>query len=288
MALRPSDHPEYRALVVHEQATLRGDPEVTRRRARPTLAPTDDIATILNALSSHLQTRGVPRGLLHLGGGSVLAAAWSHRTSTDIDLWVSPERAPQLLALAPDAESWVTLFSPPGHRAIVDTASSRIHGSLIMTLDDVPVSLFTSHFADRTTTNRQVIRGSIFAVATTEEILSGKLLGRWTDQLDRAIPIRDLYDVTVARAVEPRALRRVLRSMPEAARTKASERLLSLPEDWHLRDPKRILDPVFDVTLPGLARRLAQPIRNGDWQRIPAPQRTDFTATLQHNQGLDR
>ena len=144
MAQRPSGHPEYRALAANEQAALRGEPEVARRRARPTLAPRDDIAPVLNALSSHLHARGVPRGLLHLGGGSVLAAAWSHRTSTDIDLWLSPERAPQLLALAPDAESWGDLFSPPGHRVKLDAATTQANGSLVMTLDDVPVSLFTS------------------------------------------------------------------------------------------------------------------------------------------------
>ena len=76
--------------------------------------------------------------------------------------------------------------------------------------------------------------------------------------------------------------------MPEPARTKASERLTSLPEDWHLRDPKPILDPVFEVALPSLARRLAQPIRDGNWETIPVTHRTDFTAPPQRDQGLER
>ena len=279
MAGRPPDHPGFRAFIAREQAALRGDPNVARRRARPTLAPADDIAPALKALSDHLHAHGVPPGLLHLGGGSVLAAAWNHRKSTDIDLWISPDHASRLTELAPDAGRWQALFEPPGHQVSVERAT-REHAAIALNLDSVPVSVFTSHHANRHHPNRQMMRGTVFAAATTEEILRGKLLGRWADEAADAIPIRDLYDVVVARAVEPQALRTALAGMHALTRAEVATRLRALHDDWYLLDPKPVIEPTFNVDLRGLGPRLAPPIKAGDLKRIPVTERTGLVEPL--------
>ena len=228
----------------------------------------------LQALSNHLDAKGVRRGILHLGGGSVLAAAWDHRKSTDIDLWIAPERASELTSLAPDAAAWRTLFHPPGHQVTVQDAT-RENTSVTFELDGVPVSVFTSHYASHRNSRHQMMRGTIFAAANTSEILSGKLLGRWAEQARDKIPIRDLYDLVVARTVEPQAVLRTFRSMSDSARTQAASRLRSLPDDWYQHDPKPIIDPKFNVGLHALGQRLSHPFESGDWQAIPAAYRGD-------------
>ena len=199
---------------------------------------------------------------------------------------MSHERAPELTALAADDDEWTALFSPPGHNIQLDDVNQPNAG-IAMTLDGVPVSLFATHLAGRPQPDRQMIRGTLFAAAAAEEILSGKLLGRWADRAADEIPVRDLYDLTVARTVEPRALKKLAR-MPRDARLAAAERLRSLPEDWRLRDPKPVIDPTFEVDLPRLAKRLAQPINAGDWQQIPLTARTASATAPVHDRGLER
>ena len=217
----------------------------------------------------------------------MLAAAWDHRKSTDIDLWIAPDRASELTALAPDAATWSALFQPPGHQVSVERAT-REHTAITLDLDGVPVSLFTSHHANRPCRNRQIMHGTVFAAATTEEILRGKLLGRWSDQAADEIPNRDLYDIVVARTVEPWALRRTFISMSDSARAQAANRLRSLPDDWHRHDPKPIIDPKFDIDLQDLGRRLADPLESGDWHAIPLTRRRDAPEVPKPSRGLDR
>ena len=228
-------------------------------RLKPTLEPCEDIALTLKVLSDHLAAQGVEKGLVHLGGGSVLAAAWKHRQSTDIDLWISYEESGRLSRMAKNNKEWTRLTCPNGSE-IVTKNTRWAEGSMQIKLNNVDVSLFTTHFARRNQKNRQIMRGTIFGAATTEEILSGKIAGRWTASSHEPIPIRDIYDVYVARTVEPTALTNVINRLNSEQRKSAHAQLRALPESWHKLDKKPLVKPQFSVELQGAARRLADAI----------------------------
>ena len=141
-----------------------------------------------------------------------------------------------------------------------------------LTVNGIPVSLFTTHFAQARLKNRQMMRGTIFGAATTEEILTGKIIGRWAASSKSPIPIRDVYDIYIARTLEPLALDTVLRRMSEGERQQAAAQLRALPHDWHEADPKAIIEPAFDFELRGAGARLAGAIESGDWRWIEKAQ----------------
>ena len=265
-------------------ANLKGDRDVARRRAKPTLAAAEDIAGALKVLSDHLAAHGVDSGLVHLGGGSVLAAAWRHRQSTDIDLWVSHEQVGRMTTLARNDEEWKRIMRPTVGQ-IENVETSLTQASARMTLNGVPISLFTTHFAGRMEKNRQMMRGTIFGAATTEEILSGKIIGRWGEAMREEIPIRDVYDIYVARTLEPNALKQAMGKMTREQRRTAASQLRALPENWHEQDRKPVIEPRFDVELRGAARRLAAAIEEGDWTRIEICNHKSLDQGQQENKG---
>ena len=266
---------------------LGGDRAVARRRARPTLAPGADIAHTLKLLSGHLARYGVESGLIHLGGGSVLAAAWEHRRSTDIDLWVPQERAERLKRLARSEEEWKVLMCPKG--SIVEPEGmSWMRMNAAMTLNAVPISLFSSHIPQGDDKNRQSMRGTIFGAATTEEIITGKIAGRWADATRATIPIRDIYDVHVARALEPRALERTMRKLSDEERQRAATKLRAVPIDWHERDPKPIIEPKFKVDMRRAGHTLARAIETADVTQITICKRTWKGSRRQREKGWNR
>ena len=238
-----------------------------RRRGKPTLEANEDIAEVLKLLSDHLSYYGVEQGVIHLGGGSTLAAAWEHRRSTDIDLWVSYEQADRVAGRVNNEEEWKQMVCPAGGQ-IVNKGTSWTEASAELRLHDVPITLFTSHFPQPREKRRQMIRGTIFAAATTQEILAGKLLGRWAEAVEERIPIRDIYDVIVARTLEPRALAEAMQRMSASQRRTAAKRLRALPENWHELDKKPVIDPQFEIELNGAGRRLATAIEDGDWEKV--------------------
>ena len=263
------------------------DESVARRRRRPTLQAGEDIEDTLKELSANMAACAVPRGIVHLGGGSVLAAAWAHRRSTDIDLWMPHEEAEQVTRCARNEGEWRLVVCPD--KGTIDKERTRwAEGSAALTLNAVPVSLFTTHFAQARLKFRQMMRGTIFGAATTEEILTGKIIGRWTESGKNLIPIRDVYDIYVARALEPVALDKVLRKMREREREQAAARLRALPQDWHEADPKRIIEPAFDLELRGAGTRLADAIESGDCRHIENTRRNGKKTRTRRTEGFER
>lgn len=197
----------------------------------------------------------------------MLAAAWDHRRSTDIDLWVALAEAGLLGRAARSEEEWTVLIAPPG--SIIDrsqTSWTQVDAKL--RLDGVPISLFTSHIPRTRQGKRQTMRGTIFGAATTDEILAGKMTQRWLDARGGMIPIRDVYDIVVGRTLEPRALERVVRGIAGEERKRAAARLRELPEGWETEDPKPVLDATFDVDLTNAIGELAEALESGDIKRI--------------------
>ena len=156
---------------------------------------------------------------LAMGGGSILAARYAHRRSTDIDLWLP--REPQ----SGDDEALQDL--PPSDRMerLRDEAwaggvpervtEERIEG----VFHAVPVSMKVpprKEFPD-IGTGRCTVEGTSWLAQTTEQILWGKL------QRARVavLPVRDLYDLAVISAITGESTEMAIASMDAKDREKA-------------------------------------------------------------------
>ena len=212
----------------HPEVTIRGDPGVVLARVAPTLL------TLFGADS------------IVLGGGTVLAARWHHRVSTDIDLFTNLEHYQGRVADRREevASTLGRLLSGAAEGAVeVERGWLRVH--------------FREGPAALTTIPRPTIRDPYTEVATgtgigsTAEILARKLQSRILDL--GVLTDRDLYDLLVARERDPVALRRVLTSVTDAERAAIASELRSLPRNWSSGEPVR--DPAYPDLLRGLAPR---------------------------------
>lgn len=176
----------------------------------------------------------LPRHELVLGGGTVLAARWEHRESTDVDLFAPPG--------AFDGAEWrmAALAAVVGERVrsgdLTDALVAKRH--LRLTLDK-PVGELTV-FTGQDATAQPVAHDETaagFAVHSVEEILTRKLrfrvhgLGDFTQ--------RDFYDFAVAALVEPDVMARVLAAFDAEANQAVARELRQAPTGfaasrcWH-------------------------------------------------------
>ena len=107
-----------------------------------------------------------------------------------------------------------------------------------------------------------------------EEVLSGKVLGRWVDRVKRGpapdewAPVRDVYDVAVAKALAPDILQAVVAKIGEGTRGRLAEWLEETPEEWTRKDPKRVLAGQYDVDNWAVAGQIAAAVRQNDVREI--------------------
>ena len=180
-------------------------PPMTETEAGPTVLDLPDgPKQLLAAVEPVLNQFFTPRGY-RIGGGTVLAALWRHRHSTDVDLFTDPsfyqevvrdrraeiegalfERVPEL---DPD-RSWVE----PEH--------------LYLAVDDSEVTMIPTVRIHPEPKGPVRIRNSRVEAESVEEILSKKLRLRMLGE--GAYLVRDLYDIAVARVKDREALRRAL------------------------------------------------------------------------------
>ncbi len=131
-----------------------------------------------------------------MGGGSVLAARWRHRKSTDIDLITSAGWQIRGLETTGRNDFTKSMKSVGGrldgyNQAVVEMTfpgRKRLH---VFRSDPSPASGHSS----------KAIDGHPFDALSTTQILAGKLLNR-----SLRAPARDLYDIIVASEREPSRL----------------------------------------------------------------------------------
>lgn len=212
----------------HPEVTIRGNPGVVLARLAPALL------TLFGADS------------MVLGGGTVLAARWNHRVSTDIDLFTNLEHYQGRVT---DRRQEVTstlcrLLSGFGEGAVeVERGWLRVH------FREGPAALMTIPRPTIRDPYTEVAAGTGIRTESTAEILARKLQSRILDL--GVLTDRDLYDLLVARKRDPIALRRVLASVTDAERAAVASELRSLPRDWSSGEPVR--DPAHPDLLRGLA-----------------------------------
>ena len=132
----------------------------------------------------------------HLGGGTVLAARWAHRKSTDVDIFLPANSG--IAALDP---RWNPQFTSEMHtlgasRVEVRDQSfkfsfptGRIEITQLNPIPNLPPEL-------------ALVDGRNMSVYDNSQILTGKLYGR-----GKRLPPRDIFDLAVARHEDPSALR---------------------------------------------------------------------------------
>ena len=179
-----------------------------------------------------------------VGGGSVLAARWRHRLSTDLDVFVSRIR-------------FLRMQRRHTGKSLAERIREGLHPYRVnefagdpnvfikaqdVTLDGVPKGDIDIVGADRVLPSRarkEYVAGTDVEALPTDEILAGKVASRGTRLL-----ARDVYDLAVAHRRDPHAFRRAV----EAAFGPTIGIMLHLIEEHeHTWNPtpgeSRIIDP---------------------------------------------
>ena len=70
-------------------------------------------------------------------------------------------------------------------------------------------------------------------------------------------------------AMDPDAVQVGLSAIPELLRKRIADAVASIPENLHELDSKPLIDPTWDVELPGLAQRIAPAVRHASVELLP-------------------
>lgn len=156
---------------------------------------------------------------LAMGGGSILAARYAHRRSTDIDLWLPREPKSgddEALQDLPPSDRLDRLRGEAWAGGVPERVTEeRIEG----VFHAVPVSVKVpprKEFPD-IGTGRGRVEGTSWQAQTTEQILWGKLQRTRVAML----PVRDLYDLAVISAVTGESVETTIASMSAKDREEA-------------------------------------------------------------------
>lgn len=183
-----------------------------------------------------------------LGGGTVLAARWAHRVSTDIDLFTGIERYQRAIASQRDrvAASLRNLVGNAGEGAV-----EVERGWLRVQFAEAPAALMTIPRPTIQDPYAEWVHGMEVRTESTAEILARKVQSRILDL--GAFTARDLYDILIARERDPDAIGRVLASITDQERAAIASGLRGLPRDWTGAEPVR--EPARPELLRDLPRR---------------------------------
>ena len=206
-----------------------------------------------------------------LAGGTTLEMLWGHRESTDIDLFVSNATVIEIAKRGTaELERATARIEKVGEARTGDGARGLVEGAI----QGVTFSIAGSdHIAWRRKPTSRV-SGTAVQCGTVEEVLAGKVLGRWVDRVKRSpapdewVPVRDVYDVAVAKALAPDILQAVVAKIGEGTRGRLAEWLEETPEEWIRKDPKRVLAGRYDVDNWKVAGQIAAAVRRNDVREI--------------------
>lgn len=140
-----------------------------------------------------------------LGGGTVLAALWAHRHSTDLDLFAEPSHFQEVVGRA-GRELERALFDEVG--GVVPARSWVEPEHIYLDFGEGEVTLIPAVRLVPRERQAVVVEGSGVAVEEIEEILAKKIRLRMLGT--GSYLVRDLYDVACAARREAEALGRAL------------------------------------------------------------------------------
>ena len=189
-----------------------------------------------------LLVRFLGEGACRLGGGTVLAARWGHRHSTDVDLSLGWDAFHKRLferrhAFADEV------------RALSPAFVQILEAGCLIGLREAEVSLTVARDATGQPLSGDRVEGSRVPVESTAEILARKLRLRMLGQ-GLYLP-RDMYDIAVARERDPAALATALETMDAGQRRLLVNAVEGVPEDLTIeQERKGVASPAY----PNLAR----------------------------------
>ena len=144
-------------------------------------------------------------GGYRMGGGTVLAALWGHRHSTEVELFAEPSRYREVVAGAGRELERALVERVPG----VVAARSRVEPEgVYLECGGSEVTLMPGARLYPEAPPVGVVGASGVAAEPVEEILGKKI--RWRMLGAGSYLLRDLYDVAFAQRRAPEALRRAL------------------------------------------------------------------------------
>ena len=149
---------------------------------------------VRSLLDPALERLGPEAGRWKIGGGTVLAARWNHRESTDLDLTVNAGAAIPALFAGPTDNFEAEIRRRGGYAITFDRDRCTIGFSTgkldLCALDPTPCEGHADALVD----------GEPAVVLNNAQILCGKLR-----RANRS-PVRDVFDIVVAERLDPHAL----------------------------------------------------------------------------------
>ena len=194
-----------------------------------------------------------------LGGGTVLAAQWHHRISTDIDIFLPADSG--LSAIAPN---WDRTFTDE----MAELGATRVDVqplSLKFTFPEGRVEITALDPVPSVRGNRTGVEGRDTWVLPNVCILSGKLQGR-----GMSMPPRDVFDICVAARMDPGSLEGAVNHLHEQTRAEIVAGLLEGLNHFREDAERSILGPLasWQHLLVDGPRIAAEEIRDAVYQEI--------------------
>ena len=194
-----------------------------------------------------------------IGGGTVLAAQWQHRLSTDIDIFL-----PGHAGIAAISPQWNPAFVHEMEALGATRVDVQAKG-LKFTLPSGRVEITALDPTPPLKPHSVRIDGHEVNVLPNACILAGKLTGR-----GMRMPARDVFDVCAASELDPFALRCAVNQMPAQMRSEVAARLLEGERNYLEDAPREILDPApqWSHLLSDGSRRAAEIMDSFAYSRV--------------------
>ena len=199
----------------------------------------------------------IPPERLQLGGGTALAARWQHRDSFDIDLFTAPSTYREAI-YDQCSRFQARLDELPRSRI----ATLGLEGCTVY-CEHGRVELVASSPQTRHSRSQDSTRDPMIALETNVEILAKKLHRRMLSH-GRIVP-RDLYDLAVARHLEPEALEGAWSAGPVRDPAVLAAALGSFSPGWMERHEEPVANPHY----PGLRDSAVQDMLDDVCSRFP-------------------
>ena len=215
----------------------------------------------------------LPNICVALGGGTVLAARWGHRLSTDLDFHMHIKDLNSLKHTGFGVGSLNALALIAFARADAGSQSSIMNGFVEGECLGVSASLFASNSFQAPGETAQFVHGTFMPAMHSPDILAGKLGSRLLPRSAGGRPARvlqrDLLDIALAPQLEPGALQQALDGMAPKARETVAARLAEVGETWMDRSGRKILEPQYAVPMQDLPMTVHDAVLHGDESQMP-------------------
>lgn len=219
-----------------------------KRNTQSTLAIASNVKPALEQIVPLFQKAlGPDIDKLQLGGGTVLASRWQHRTSTDLDFFLRGNNPTQVNTLLSAIRTAIKTHADTGSLTHVQIAghhlSFRLQGTQTSIFTTPPLTSAPSIQRERSTN---------ILLEPTEEILAKKLHGRIMG--NGVFTKRDFYDFCIANLHEPEALSAVISNLGDGKEMIHAE--LKNKHDSEMIQEAENSAPLLNPAYPDIADQL--------------------------------